>query len=1591
MGLAVLLLFIIIGVFFYFIQRPALQNYLKNNATNYLTERLGTPVRVGSIAIDFFNNALLNQIYIEDKSHDTLIYIGSMKAHISMFSLWNNQVHIENITFDTVKGTMKLNDEGTTNYQYILDAFKTKKNPKISSDFNWDLQLKKLTINSLDFVYQNQQSPYDMISKANQITLDIKEFDINTNCFDINEIALNSLRFYYNNLPTISASNTNTLEKIKDVTTVKKSIKRRIPCDFRIAKCNLIDCRFAYNNFTQPFDSLPYFDPNYIDLTSINATLNTVYNLDDSVFANIAVLNIVDKNDFRIIDSRADLKFAFDEMRFDNLLLNTNRSSIRNAFSMRYNSFSDFSSFNEKIILKGNFEKSNLYLADIAYFSSQLLTTKYINTMLEEKINFDGALSGTLGRLKLKNTEIKIGANTYIKTDISLNGLPNINETFIECKANEITTSAIALAKILPGLDLPEQIYKLGLLNFTGKFTGFVKDFVADGFLKSSLGNIKSNINIKFNDNYSKAKYKGRLSVEQLQLGILMNKEQLLGLATFSVSLDGSGLTLDELNTNISGRLNSIRFKSQVYENIEMNGLLSNKIFEGKLNTNSAHLQLNFEGKIDFKYSQPIYSFDANVVQADLQKMGVVNYPFLLSSKISLNMKGRHIDSLLGNAVFNDIEVDIKNKKYELKQLAFSSQVNAGERLISFQSNLFDAHFKGFFTPSDLAAAVNDEWISHFPSQSFYDTRAKMQHQITYTIKINDSKKLTDLYFPELTGIKNADIVGSFSTITHTFNFNGILPQFKYKNYLFDSLNLKAYTQNDSIIVLGSLSKFHLNETTVVPTINLQSIIQQDSTQIALQAGNTTDSTKLDLKAVAYPSYEKIDIIIRPSNVFINNQLWVSNQDNRLSIVGKKFEFMNFKLLKNNASFTLNSTGDDRESIVTQLSNIDIKDIMSLTGGNKNQLQGIINGTINFNNYSKNLSIETNVVVPNFIIGYDTLGLIEADIKQIEKNNFKIDVQLKGENKAIVRGFYNANKEEPIELVAEIIKVKTKNLERFVKGIFKDLEGIIASDKINITGNINDVKVKGNMLVRQGGLTVSYLKTHYTFDRLDVAFNNKNIEIKPTILFDEYKNTALLEGVISHTNFNSIYFNMNANTEHFHFLNTTKKDNSLFYGQAMAAGNVKISGPINALAFTIAASSHKGTAINIPIGNESEVKKENFIRFITTKNKNLIKEYNSDLNGITLKFNLEITPDATMRIILDETAGDIIEANGSGDMILDINTLGNFAMFGDYEIAKGDYMFTLQNVINKRFEIDKGSKISWKGSPYNAVIDVNAIYPLRASVTELKKAALNEVGNTNERLPINLILSLSGSLFSPMVDLNYEFPDLANNTQLLEFESVNNAIKRDKNELNRQVMGLLITNSFLPLDAAAGVGGNTFTSAGLSNTASEFFSNQISKYVSDFISQYVTNLDLQFGYRNYSESTTDRGNQLSLALKKRFFKDRVEVNLGGNFDISNSTDSLTQLAGDFSIIYALTQNGKVKVRAFRRTDNDIFVERNLTKNGVGLFYREEFDSLDDLISKINQRKKVRKVKKNLLQSSVILQNQSLHLSNFLYRWRGCIS
>jgi hypothetical protein len=511
--------------------------------------------------------------------------------------------------------------------------------------------------------------------------------------------------------------------------------------------------------------------------------------------------------------------------------------------------------------------------------------------------------------------------------------------------------------------------------------------------------------------------------------------------------------------------------------------------------------------------------------------------------------------------------------------------------------------------------------------------------------------------------------------------------------------------------------------------------------------------------------------------------------------------------------------------------------------------------------------------------------------------------------------------------------------------VFPQLNGFF-SGNIHVHGPIQHPLFSGELTLQNTIFTVAYINTRYTLSAT-VPVSDNVISLNGITVYDIYGNSAGSSGSISLEEIKKPKINLRLDARNIAALNIRERDNDVFYGTATGSGVVSITGPFNNISLDISATTGENTHIFLPLGKGQSIGTVDFISFVSTgktKETEETQEFSENKTGvINMNLDLEVTPVADVTIIMDPATGEALHSRGHGNLQMVIKQETGFSMYGEYTIDEGDYLFTLQNIISKKFRLENGGKITFNGDPLNAELDVNAIYPVKTSLYQL---LYDE--NYQRRINVECQIHLTGKLQQPNIGFDIYLPTADEDTRT----KVKNAITSQE-ELSKQFLSLLIINSFYP-DPTYGQPGLLTTAGTIGATTTEMLSNQLSNW----LSQISNDFDIGFSYHPGDEVTSE---QVEVALSTQLLNDRVSIN--GNVDFKGQQTNTTSnnIVGDFQIEVKLTENGKLRVKAFTRANDKFLYETAPYTNGIGIFYREEFNSWDELMSsywnKIVNRKK----------------------------------
>jgi hypothetical protein len=745
----------------------------------------------------------------------------------------------------------------------------------------------------------------------------------------------------------------------------------------------------------------------------------------------------------------------------------------------------------------------------------------------------------------------------------------------------------------------------------------------------------------------------------------------------------------------------------------------------------------------------------------------------------------------------------------------------------------------------------------------------------------------------------------------------------------------------------------------------LEAIWNRDHVDLGLDIDQEGLANKLRLRTEVDFLDDSTKIKVLPSRVLVLDKEWVVDHQNYIMFKGSEFTINHLQIHQDQQSVLLDGliSEDPLKELVLRVNNLNL-DIINTFSTEK--FMGVLNAKIIARDLHHQPFIQNDLemralTVNDFLVG-DVFGKNQWN-PQTQKFDINFSIDRLHEKVLALEGIYDpAEQTDPLNVEATFNKARLRILETVLRGLFSEVDGELTGT-YKIRGTFSKPTLSGEGIVKDGKIMIDYLRTVYSFTG-KLGMSPGQIIFDNMEMVDAYQNKGTLHGYIAHKNFNKFVMNLDGEFTNFQVLNTTSKDNNLFYGQGYATGNLNIFGPSANLKISANARTEKNTKIYIPISGASETDKKDFITFAHFTDSlsfagDLLKKITKkrELTGVTVDINLDITPAAYAEIIFDIKAGDIIRGRGNGDLRLQLDTKGEFNMFGGIQFTEGAYNFTLYDIINKEFTIKPGSRLLWYGDPYAGIMNITATYRQLATLAPIydKEPEIQTDPAIKRKYPIEVQLKLDGPMLSPTFAFDLVASDLPTLISLtngqqkrLSFDFAAFKIRLDEQELKRQVFSLIILRRLSPLESFS-------TSGSLANSVSELLSNQLSYWLTQVDQNLEIDLDL-------GALDAEAFNTVQLRLSYSFLNGRLRVTRDGTFSSqSQQQQSVASIAGDWTVDYLLTPDGKFRVKMYSRSNFNAISSslgaQTAVTTGFSLMHTQNFNEVKDLLRFARDKRK----------------------------------
>lgn len=1537
--------------------------------TQTLSQNLHAKISIEEIDFSLFDKMKLNGVMVYDRQGDTLLYAGQVRVNITDWFFFKEKIELKYVGLRDSYVRIYRKDS-VWNYQFLADYFSSGN----TASKPIQLQIRDIDISNLHLLQQDAWRGEDMELRLGALNLDAEQFDLQKKIVVIHKLTITrpdfAIRSYNGFRPSMPAG---------DPIIMNDPAKLRWNAgEWNISARSVVITKGAFRDDKILDKNLSaVFDSYHMNFTQIEADFRDVHFVRDSIRAK---MHLATKERSGIVVKHLDANIHFypEGMIFHNFDLETSKSHLRNYFAMKFKSFDDLSDFTGKVVLEADFTNATVDSDDIGYFASGLKSWK-------KNILITGRIKGTVANLAAKNIRINAGSHTELRGDFHLTGLPDINRTFIDFRSNDFRTTYPDIITFVPSLKniRNPRIDRIGNLRFVGNFLGTLQNFVTSGTIQTDLGSMVTNLAMQIPDK-GPALYSGNLLTSDFQLGRFL-EDSSLGKMYFNGKVHGTGLSINTISAGLEGTIRQFNYQGYTYENIYVNGQVAKKRFDGKIISNDSNLRATLIGLIDYSHDTPKFDFNATVEQARLKALHLTKDSIDFIGKLQFNFTGNDIDKFLGKARIFDASIFRQGKRMSFDSLVVESNIIDSSKTITVVSNEFEAAIVGEFSIKKLPSAFQDFLHRYYPSYIKPNTVKLSNQKFSFVITTRQVDPYFELFSKDIRGFNNSNINGRIQSDQNLLNVNLEVPQFNYRNIAFYKVELHGNGNYDSLSMDTRIGEVYVSDSLHFPLTHIQFRSFDDVSQVKINTSANQTLNAANISAEVTTLSDGVKIKFNPSTFDINSKTWTIDKNGELLFSQNTVGAESVRIYSGEqqllVSTTLSGEGNWKD-VHLELQKINIGDFAPFFIKDE-RVEGILTGRADISDPFHHIDARFSGTAEYFRFSNDSVGKVNLTANY-NKSTGLVNATVASDNKDYqfdMKGVFDTNDsaKTPINItIPNMVNTKVDLLEKYIGEIFTNVTGH-ATGSLQIIGSGSNLNYIGDLHLTDARLHVKYTRCTYFIPSAFVQMREDRIDFGNFQIRDSLGNTAdVSKAFLYHHSFRDMRYDFAINTNKLLLLNTKITDNNQFYGRVIGRANVKLYGPQEDLQMDIKGEPTDSSVFSIPTNTSRESAYADFIVWKVYGKEMEPEKLASSSGNFTVTLDVTANNFARCELIIDPLTKDVITAYGHGNLHMRVGTNEDMSIRGRYVIDRGNYNFSFQSFIKKPFVFMQNGDnfIQWTGDPYDADINVQAIYEaenIQFSDLDNKSYSISNTGKAKTyRGPVWVVATLKDKLLHPTISFELQLPP---NSELRNDASATLTlmqINQEPSELNKQVAFLLVFNSFGPMstsntaytanEAVNGIVVNSISSA-LSNTMSGVFSSYFQKFFKDKSIRVNFNAALYNGTAletteatPTTNSTYDRTN-VNLSVIKSFLNERLTFTVGSALDVGLTTQqnsySSVQFLPNVTAEWKLTQNGHVVLTLFYRDSYNYLSVGNHTMNssGTSISYRRDFDKLDEIFKK----------------------------------------
>lgn len=1324
-----------------------------------------------------------------------------------------------------------------------------------------------------------------------------------------------------------------------------------------LKRVRIRDSRFVYKE--QAYEPLEY-GINWTDVAccGVNADI-TGLDFSDGFKAKVTGLSLTEKSGFVLKELDADVEVS------DSTLLITEGKIItdRSCLAMERMAYRwvpgqrDWRNFTTRMQQYYKLGPSSVSFVDLAYFNQRLLG-------IENTVRCAGVVSNTVHRLEGHDLFFGIGDRSVIRGSFKSSGLPDFRNTVFEMDFGDTHLNPEDLETIyLPWLGyaipVPAPLHHFRHLDVEGKFRGTVEDFILK--VKSVTPGLRGKVQLAYSpctegQGGDCTALAGDFNFHAVNFGKLAHVDgALLGggnmSGTYRGRLDSAGVSM-----NAKAKIHTLKVNTGTlrdadvfltYENDRLN-LISSVRNEG--------VDVGIMMNCDIRDTVTLFSSKGHLSVENLNRFGWSATGSDESVKASFDVVygGKTEKESFAHVNIFDLSYSTPTDSFAIPRISMENLAVSDYYTTSLLSDVIDLKIEGRYIavrPLDFTRKLLKSYLPAYTSERMRKRKKRKEERIDfrYTIDMKDVNRVLRVLYPEAYVAGGTRIYSGYDNVRNEIYLSVRSDSLSYGDWGMQSPKIEVKGDKEKLSMVWRADEMDYRGWLRVYNMRNEFSLNDNKVHTGFQWANWQRQTysgalAADAELVPLPDDRyRAEVKIHPGVIVFSDSIWHVSASS-MTIEGKEFVVENFLLKGGEQYFSVNGriSENPSDSLTVRLNQFNLTEFNRLVLGSRTDIFGLIDGEVVVQDYYKDKLLYSDIRIADWGFNRDTLGTLElmsfwdADSDRMvirAENRVREDVPLH------VGGFYEPASDS-VDVTVKLTELGLERIGRYANEYLKYSAGEL-NGEVHVTGTSAQPELSGYLYLDSVALFSRELNTEFTVND-SVSVEHNRLHLKNFVIADAEGNKSECSGYYS---LSDNQYDLNITSRNFLLMNTTYENSEVLYGRIYVSGFTNVNSRGGVTNVTVGARPESNSQLFLPLTSAVSEEDGSFLHFISRNQPQhrRIKE-KTGKSSLLLNANLELNDNLKVQIVFDPTIGDVLQTAGNGNIKINLEQDGSMNMLGEYNITKGSYLFTLGGVFNKNFQLSQGGSIKWNGSPYDAAINLSAVYNLKTSLNELL-ANTNSLTDRSTKVPVECILNLSDNITNPLVKFDIDFPSLDSQTR-----GFVRSLFSSQDEINKQVFSLLMLNKFYKPDYMNTTDveeRNMGYQAGVT-TATEMVSRQLSRW----LSKISNNFDIDFSYRPGDNITSD---EIELALSTQLLNDRVTLTANGNMDVGNtknvtSGSTNNNIAGDFDVDVKLNKQGTLKLKAYSHTDEKIIYKNNTeTIQGVGISYQETFDTFKELI------------------------------------------